>query len=375
MKTILLLLLTLGLTNSYSQTIWRCNNDPSVPLSANMFRTLQEAHDAASANDIIYVEPSYQEVSYGNVDITKTLKIIGNGYDHAINESLINVPFDKRSSIIGRVNIISGTGTILEGLVTRDIKIQDQNVKIFRCKIVYNPNVSEQISLIRNQFGKNASGAKLLKNFITLGSIYATGFSEYDGVNLINTPNYIENVEIKNNIFANGNITSILIPAGSTTVIPSLMVPSAKGFTVSNNYFQQMLSYCYQCTLSSNIIFGPSSLGILNESPASVASNNACIGSNCLDGSNNIFVSNHSIIFEGPNYFEFDNYLRTKAGSPTIGQGLDGTEIGPFGTSDPYRLSGLAPIPQITTYSGNTSNGIYTSNTPMSVQISIKGNN
>lgn len=374
MKTILLLLLTLGLTNSYSQTIWRCNNDPSVPLSANMFRTLQEAHDAASANDIIYVEPSYQEVSYGNVDITKTLKIIGNGYDHAINESLINVPFDKRSSIIGRVNIISGAGTVLESLLTRDIRIQSPNVKISRCKITYNPNVLWTIELVRNSLGKNAIGARIYKNFI-VGSVYSNGFSEYDGNNQTNTPNFVENIEIKNNIILGGSVSSNLIPTGSASANPGTFVPAAKGFNISNNYLHQMVSNCFNCTVYSNIFYSPSNLGVLNESPGSVATKNACINSNCLDGTNNIFIPNISIVFEGPNYNDFDSYFRTKAGSPTIEQGLDGTDIGPFGTNDPYRLSGLAPIPQITGYSANTSNGIYTSTTPMSVNISIKGSN
>lgn len=369
MKTILLLLLTLGLTNSYSQTIWRCNNDPSVPLSANMFRTLQEAHDAASANDVIYVEPSYQGFSYGNIDISKTIKIIGNGYDHTNNEALIIPPFDKRSSIIGRVNIISGAGTSIESLQTNDITIQAQNVTISRCKVV--PSIfSNNILLIRNQFEKNASGAKIFKNFIK-GGIQTNGYTEYNGNTQIHTPQFVENVEIKNNIL--GRITSILLPSGFTNISPYISVPSAKSYTISNNYFEAAVEYCFNCIVQSNIFH--SSGIVLHESPGSVATKNACIQSNCLQGSNNVFAPSHAVVFEGPNYGDYDSYFRTKASSPTIGQGLDGTDIGPFGTNDPYRLSGLASIPQITNYSGNTSNGIYTSTTPMSVNISIKGNN
>jgi hypothetical protein len=369
MKTILFVLLTFGFTNSYAQTIWRCNNDPSVPLSANMFRTLQEAHDAASANDIIYVEPSYQGFSYGNVDISKTIKIIGNGYDHTINEALIIPPYDKRSSIIGSVNIISGAGTSIESLQTNGITIQAQNVTISRCKVVPS-QFSNYILLIRNQSGKNASGAKIFKNFIITG-IQTNGYSEYDGNTQINTPNFIENVEIRNNIL--GGITASRLPTGGVVANQNLFIPSAKSYTISNNYFGASVEHCFNCNVHSNIFH--SSGIVLHVSPGSVATKNACIQSNCLQGSNNVFAPSHAVVFEGPNYGDYDSYFRTKAGSPTIGQGLDGTDIGPFGTNDPYRLSGLAPIPQITTYSGNTSNGIYTSSTPMSVQISIKENN
>jgi hypothetical protein len=93
----LALLLMANLSNA--QTIYRCNNDPSVTLSPNMFRTLQAAHDAASAGDIIYVEPSYNSISYGSLICTKTLRIIGNGYFQTQNTS-ISQPWQKIESII-----------------------------------------------------------------------------------------------------------------------------------------------------------------------------------------------------------------------------------------------------------------------------------
>ena len=61
--------------------------------------------------------------------------------------------------------------------------------------------------------------------------------------------------------------------------------------------------------------------------------------------------------------------------SPAIGAGFGGVDAGAFGTNNPYRLSGLAPVPQITAYSQNASSGIYTTATPMSITISVRGNN
>lgn len=39
-----------------------------------------------------------------------------------------------------------------------------------------------------------------------------------------------------------------------------------------------------------------------------------------------------------------------KAGSPAIGSGFDGVDMGFFGGANPYRLSGLAPRPRITRF-------------------------
>ena len=72
-----LFLLALIAFGSDGQTIRRCNNNPGVT-GVNMYTTIQAAHDAAVAGDIIYLEPS--SVSYGNLDARKRLTIIGNGY-------------------------------------------------------------------------------------------------------------------------------------------------------------------------------------------------------------------------------------------------------------------------------------------------------
>ena len=50
-----------------AQTIRRCNNNPGVT-GVNMYTTIQAAHDAAVAGDIIYVEPS--NANYGALTCT-----------------------------------------------------------------------------------------------------------------------------------------------------------------------------------------------------------------------------------------------------------------------------------------------------------------
>lgn len=111
-----------------------------------------------------------------------------------------------------------------------------------------------------------------------------------------------------------------------------------------------------------------------------------CIVNSTISGTNNIFLNclriattfptpaiNNNIenialgdIFVVTNPMSgngaFDKDYRLKVGSPAIGTGTGGTEIGPFGGSAPYRLSGQAPIPIITNFflstTGSTSSGL-----------------
>lgn len=76
-----------------------------------------------------------------------------------------------------------------------------------------------------------------------------------------------------------------------------------------------------------------------------------------------------------PHFNNPDKDFQLSGSSQAIGAVLGGVDAGAFGTNNPYRLSGLAPVPQITAYSQNASSGIYTTATPMSITISVRGNN
>lgn len=67
-----------------------------------------------------------------------------------------------------------------------------------------------------------------------------------------------------------------------------------------------------------------------------------------------------------------DESYQIKAGSPLKTAGSGGTEVGAFGGTTPYVVSGIPAIPSIVNMN-NTATG---SNTvPLSVTISVKGNN
>ena len=44
--------------NCWAQAIWIADNNFNAPTGANVFPTIQEAIDAASAGDIVHVQPS-----------------------------------------------------------------------------------------------------------------------------------------------------------------------------------------------------------------------------------------------------------------------------------------------------------------------------
>lgn len=359
MKTILLklLLIILASVRANSQNILRCNNDPTVSLTTGMYRTAQEAHDAANVGDIIYLEPSL--FSYGNLAITKTLKIYGNGYFHNENSGSFQ-NWNKKPSILGNVQINNAPNTILEGVTIGTsqtygiITIYSPNVVVKRSNLMFG-----FIDLRRNQNGTwNASGTQIVENFIPRIST---------PISSLNTP-AVENIVIKNNIsgYLSNNLMEGNIPSGTNFII------------TGNTSFGEILN-CQNCTVQNNIFHYPSPQGIFANglSFGSTASNNLCILRPCIQGSNNIDNLTEGDLYNLPpgSTSSFDNYYILKENSVAKTAGIGGIEAGAFGGSSPYKLSGLSSIPQITSYSETTSNGIYTANHPMSVTISIKSNN
>ncbi len=365
---------------SKAQTIYRCNNDPSVTLSPNMFRTLQAAHDAATAGDIIYVEPSYNSTSYGGLVCTKTLRIIGNGYNHSAGTS-VNQPWQQVRSLIGDAITIEKTApnTVLEGLnysLSNTLNIRALNVTITRC--IYEGN-GATITLLRDATGNNGSGAKFTKN-LGLPSIQTNGYSTYNAPTCSYTAFQIENITISNNLMKlnqfglgiNSGSTSLL--SGGSCTSPSVNIPPIKNLICSNNTFMSGLGInsCQNCTVQNNIL--RNGLGTGLNGNGNVAANNVCT-TGCDFGSNNVENVLLSNIFIIANPNNIDQDYRLSLTSPAISAGVGGIDAGAFGTTDPYRISGLAPIPQITSYSKNASSGVYTTTTPMTVTISVRGNN
>jgi hypothetical protein len=356
-RTILttLVFCVISFTN-FAQTIRRCNNNPGIT-GLNVYSTLQAAHDAAVAGDIIYLEPS--TASYGNLSATKQLTYVGAGY---YLDKAVNGPADGRPTMAGQIQLQNGTaGSILQGLdLQTTLNINDINITVTRCQ-TRNINFSQSSNQIA---GQNSRG-----NNANINSCFIIG--AVSGNNSVTvTSQYGYNCIISNNIFYGyaSNLTNSVI---------------------SNNtmayyiYTTNTLSNLYGCSISNNIIDArgvASPINFVNGGLGNSISNNICLGQTASPAGNGNVQNGNALttyIVANPwtTYTTEDSKFALIAGSPAIGIGTGGTDAGAIlttGGNPIYRLSGLPPYPIITNFSVS---GIGNVNTPLNVNVSARSNN
>ncbi len=324
-------LLLLGTVVAQAQTIRRVNNTGTNVTGVNVYTTLQAAHDAASAGDIIYLEPS--SISYGDLTCVRPLTIIGNGYFLQQNTGL---QLDTREVIVGALYFNGGSaGSRITGCnINGGTYISASNVTV------------ERNNITTTYIGYNGgyttvSGIIFRQNYV-VGTLYL-----YPAGNT-----NVSNVNITNNIFATASIatsgqftrmSNILI---SNNVIGTLAGTSQYAIEVDNAVIKNnILTYtgtgtgftprnnAYGYNISGNVAFGTANGSQQNVSPA------------------NLFVSGTA---------STDGAYQLRTGSPAIGTGESGIDVGAFGGGVPYRLSGIPNVPTIYQYSqsvsGNTLN-------------------
>ena len=296
----------------------------------------QAAHDAASAGDTIYIENS--AVNYGSFTLTKPLYIFGPGYFLAENDS---TQANVSSAMVQIVYFNAGSaGSLVSGMVVTDrIDINESNITVKRNFI--------QNSGIRVM--NNASNVMILQNYI-----YCTyNGSSYNPVK-VNTGS--------SNIFIQNNYLQRTI-----TIYDVLNIAGTSSAQISNNIFYEGSMNVVNSTFSNNIWVG---LGTLTESGNSY-NNNLCEGSQFPATNGNQLNVDMTTVFDSTQTSS-DAIWKLKAGSPAIAAGLSGEDCGMFGGLDPYRLSGIPPMPSIFFFqapsSGSASSGL-------PVNIKIKSNN
>ncbi|MDZ7897233.1 MAG: hypothetical protein U5N85_04290 [Arcicella sp.] len=335
------------------QTIRRVNNNAGVT-GANIYATIQAAHDAATAGDIIYVEPSTE--SYGNLDCRKRLTIIGNGYylDQNANNS-----FDSRTSRVGSLIFNNGSAnSVLTGInVLNLIKVNDINVTITRCIVTGGVSFGLSTNLVSGLNSRGNSG--IITQCIIQSSIYGTNSSQY-GHNTLISNNIIQggnlynltNSVISNNIYYRGGGSSFSALFGCSVTNNIL---DARGFTTIQEF------------VNGN---GTTSVG-------NTISNNICLGQAATpSGNGNVNFGDETITFLDANPWNTastrDAPFQLASGSPAVGIGTGGGNAGAFGGVSPYVLSGMPAYPIITNY---TTSGVGNSTTPLNVSVTVRGNN
>lgn len=321
MKKLLLTLTSLFFLFSFvqAQKSWRVNNIPGIDSD---FTTINAAVSAATAGDTIYVESSPNNYS-GTVTITKKLFIFGTGYfltDSINPKTQWNRDEAKVSSTI---NLNSGsTGSVLSGLSASNIYINDSSVTIERCYIstLYLANAA-------NSFANNST---IKQNYIIGNIVSNTNTGTAKDI-------LIHNNMIRSTIDFSGNLIN------TTAYFINNDFIYHNGFSLTNSVFQN------------NIFFYPSFGTYLGSNAFynNISNNNVIPQINGNKGGvnlNDVYVN-----FNGGNYapsagFSFDGKYVLKPGSVAANAGdINGTtvDIGAFGGSAPYILSGMPPIPSI----------------------------
>lgn len=302
------------------------------------FTTAEAAITAATSGDTLYFVGS--PVTYGNFTVTKPLTLIGPGY--FLNDNP-NAYTNKYSPQISTITIESdnptdptrdlnsgAAGTRLIGLyVTNSIIIRVNNVSIDRCRSFY----------INSQ--GNASGlpvnANISRSFID-GSVYDmknatvtnTIFSRYgqaiynaDGLYVTNCSlGYVYAAEALNSIFVNCYM-----------------------------YYNYILEFQDPSNVRNCVFTGAD--------PSASA--------NYTAGTNNIFSVAETAFYIDPQPTALDAQRQLNATSPGIGAGEGGVDVGAFGGTTPYVLSGIPPIPSV--YEITAPNAV---NAPDGLPVTIK---
>jgi hypothetical protein len=334
MKKILLCALFTIFTRSVNAKIWLVDNNLNSP---QPITTITAAIDSASAGDTIMVEGS--PITYGDIYITKSLTLIGEGYYDNLGENTIVGEVYVRESNVFFTGFTTATGRAwLDARNAPGGALSE--VTIERCYfggILFSglwpsPTILHNI-FIRNNVSK-----------YNIGIAYPGGSITVQFDTLI----------IENNIFSEPNFpnwdswvtgtNTVLIRNNNFIALGSVFQGSTLFF---DGYFQ---SHLQDAILSNNIFYGCNPSGSIN-----------CTFMNNLTYSNGVNDTlpgpiNNNIYSQDPlfvNYpggpFDFSHDYRLSAGSPCIGAGTGGTDIGITGGNFPF-VVGAGPKTPVVDY-------------------------
>lgn len=315
-----------SLSTTSSAKVWRVNNNTGVSADFAQLSTAV-ASSSVLAGDTIYLEGS--PTNYTNTVLDKRLVVIGPGYllsGTGANTGLQANPYDARFGVLIIDSLASGS-TFFGMSTYIQIDSRADDLKFIRSSIYLEPWINSANSTANNWvINKCMLGGSL--NFL------------------------LENLQITNSIV---QYTTLTLPAARNTLLRNNVF--AVGVATSNAYVANNIFLSGQSITNSVIKYN---LSVQNNLPA---------------GFNNQVNIPSSAIFVGTG--STDGAYQLRVGSPAIGAGetVNGItpDAGAFGTADPYRLSGIAPIPTI--YSLTVPASIPATATSMTITFSTRSNN
>lgn len=302
MKTILHICTTIALASSLHAATWTVDNDAARPAN---FRTLQAAVDAAAVGDTILVAGS--AIYYAGCTTTKKLYIMGPGNINQgqpalnVGSIILSQVSDTAGPNVGR----NAGGSVIEGIRTGgNISVEKTcvGVTIKRCEgpISIEGAQTMIINCLMKGSGVHINGA----NSTMVGSIAPSIRVSREGV-------LIENCVIG----STGGNSPIDSYNGGLRESPT--IKNTIFYTTSANNTSYTGAFFDHCMAigGGNL---PISSGNISLAPSQLA---------------NVFVSTQS--------------LTLKAGSPAIGSGINGIDMGIYAGSSPYPSESISALPRV----------------------------
>jgi hypothetical protein len=303
-------ILFIGLfTTTIFAKIWIVDNNPNP---VGDFTTLSAAHGAASSGDTIYVYPSL--TAYAAITLTKQLYIFGPGFDLGLYGGQASTTV---ASIAGPMNFNNGSqGSVLEGFDGQFIiVITTSNITIKRNDLSRVNIQGSQVQILQNEIVNNSEPEAI---FVGNG---------YGDIVIAN------NKIIHQSPFYNRDCIAIDAGAQSyATIINNVLKTTyTSSFALQNLTSSSIVinNIVIQGDVSGDAVF-QYNMGNSNQFPT---------------GNGNINNVNMIDVFDDPTSFETGWHL--KPGSPAIGAGQNGTDMGVYGGDAPYVDGGFPGIPSV----------------------------
>jgi len=291
--------------------------------------------------DTVYVRGS--GLSYGNLTLDKTLHFFGPGYFLGENP---DTQANKQDADLLGLTILNGSeGSTFTGLrITSSVDIKTSNISIRRCRI--ENNSSFYTILIRSNVSNIILAQNIIVNFSTSTSANAIELENSGSSGIVITNNYIsavdDTVEGTGTMLISNNVLD-----GDLNVYNSTIINNIQGNLVRS---------------TTSTLQGSNNSVILN------MGHTAQFGT----GNGNVGSVDMSTVFIGASNGSSDGQWQLSVDSPAIEAGFNGQDMGMFGGSAPYVLSGIPAIPSIYSF---IAPAIGTAASGLDVTLKTKSNN
>lgn len=278
---------------------------------------LDQAIDEASDGAVIYLSGGYYSMCNPVTEIDKKLHFIGAGYHPSSTIAT------GTTNIVSTIKLVPGAdGTSITGIRFNDLTASSDEITIWRCYFIKVETTGPCKDWVIDECIFNVINGTSANKFINLQLSRSINTVMTSG-QTTHSVRYVNNSDIFNNIFLSNS---------------SYRFDYCNNNTISNNIFYSHGSYFYYSS-SYNTTYN----NLLSSTYNSLSSNDNFDSNSLL----NQTLTNHFVQYSNGDNFKFDANYRIKEGSVAKEYGTDGTDLGIYGTSEPYKDGAITFNPYI----------------------------